>query len=233
MSASSCSSATAVTVTGSCGRAAGAGRLYAPAAVAGHFWRSPSTLAMGCSGGSPLARKMVLFGSLVFVGLTAGAAYVVWFDYDPSGMSPAFYAETMQHAIRVLTVPLPAIVVLGLIFTVLATFQARNDRQHSNQQSDTDLEYRVSTCKLGADRREMVAIPDCAARTPDLRVVSRELRRAHPHVRKRIAPGIGSGSTQFVAPTGTRGCGLRPADCRKARAKTRARIDEGQPDHPP
>ena len=128
MSASSCSSATAVTVTGSCGRAAGAGRLYAPAAVAGHFWRSPSTLAMGCSGGSPLARKMVLFGSLVFVGLTAGAAYVVWFDYDPSGVSPAFYAETMQHAIRVLTVPLPAIVVLGLIFTVLATFQARNDR---------------------------------------------------------------------------------------------------------
>ena len=75
-----------------------------------------------------MARKMVLFGSLLFVGLTAGAAYVVWFDYDPAGMSPSFYAEAMQHAIRVLTVPLPAIVVLGMLFTVVASFQARNDR---------------------------------------------------------------------------------------------------------
>lgn len=77
---------------------------------------------------SPLTRKMVLFGSLLFVGLTAGAAYVIWFDYDPSGMSPAFFAETMQHAIRALTVPLPTIVVLGLLFTVIASFQARSDR---------------------------------------------------------------------------------------------------------
>jgi hypothetical protein len=43
-------------------------------------------------------------------------------------MSPAFYAEKMQHAIRVLTIPLPTIVVLGLLFTIIASFQARGDR---------------------------------------------------------------------------------------------------------
>ena len=74
-----------------------------------------------------MIRKLVLFGSLLFVGLTAGAAYVVWFEYNPNAMSPAFYAETMQHAIRVLTIPLPVIVVLGLLFTVTASLQARND----------------------------------------------------------------------------------------------------------
>jgi len=78
--------------------------------------------------GMSLTRKVVLFGSLLFVGLTAGAAYVIWFDYNPSGMSPAFYAEKMQHAIRVLTIPLPTIVVLGLLFTIIASFQARGDR---------------------------------------------------------------------------------------------------------
>ena len=75
-----------------------------------------------------MAKRVVLFGSLLFVGLTAGAAYVVWFDYNPQGMSPAFYVEKIQHAIRVLTIPLPTIVVLGLIFTVIACFQARRDR---------------------------------------------------------------------------------------------------------
>lgn len=75
-----------------------------------------------------MAQKAMLFGSLLFVGLTAGSAYVVWFVYNPRGMSSAFYVENMQHAIRVLTVPLPAIVVLGLLFTMIASFQARNDR---------------------------------------------------------------------------------------------------------
>ena len=75
-----------------------------------------------------MIRKIILFGSLLFVGLTAGAAYVIWFDYNPDAMSPAFYAEKMQHAIRVLTIPLPTIVVLGLLFTVIASFQARRDR---------------------------------------------------------------------------------------------------------
>jgi anthrone oxygenase-like protein len=75
-----------------------------------------------------MIRKVFLFGSLLFVGLTAGAAYVIWFDYNPTGMSGAFYAEKMQHAIRVLTIPLPTIVVLGLVSTVIATFQARIER---------------------------------------------------------------------------------------------------------
>jgi len=74
-----------------------------------------------------MSRKIVLFGSLLFVGLTAGAAYVVWFDYNPAGMSSTFYVEHMQHAIRVLTIPLPTIVVLGLLFTAIASFQARRD----------------------------------------------------------------------------------------------------------
>jgi hypothetical protein len=74
-----------------------------------------------------MTRKVVLFGSLLFVGLTAGAAYVIWFDYNPNGMSPTFYAEKMQHAIRVLTIPLPTIVVLGLLFTIIASFQARKE----------------------------------------------------------------------------------------------------------
>ena len=75
-----------------------------------------------------MAQKIILFGSLMFVGLTAGSAYVVWFDYNPDGMSSAFYVEKMQHAIRVLTIPLPTIVILGLLFTAIASFQARNDR---------------------------------------------------------------------------------------------------------
>jgi len=75
-----------------------------------------------------MGRQVILFGSLLFVGLTAGAAYVVWFVYRPGGMSSAVYVENMQHAIRVLTIPLPTIVVLGLLFTAVASFQARNDR---------------------------------------------------------------------------------------------------------
>src|SRR5215467_8186784 len=75
-----------------------------------------------------MGRQIILFGSLLFVGLTAGAAYVVWFVYNPSGMSSAFYVENMQHSIRRLTIPLPTIVVLGLLVTAVASFQARHDR---------------------------------------------------------------------------------------------------------
>jgi len=75
----------------------------------------------------PMAQKIVLFGSLLFVGLTAGAAYVVWFDYNPAGMSSTFYVQHMQHAIHALTIPLPTIVLLGLLFTAVAAFQARKE----------------------------------------------------------------------------------------------------------
>ncbi|HKU25228.1 MAG TPA: DUF1772 domain-containing protein [Candidatus Sulfotelmatobacter sp.] len=80
----------------------------------------PQTLDMG--------RQLILFGSLLFVGLTAGAAFVVWFVYNPDGMTSAFYVENMHQSIRRLTIPLPTIVVLGLLFTAIASFQARNDR---------------------------------------------------------------------------------------------------------
>lgn len=75
-----------------------------------------------------MARRIILFAALFFVGLVAGAAFAIWFDYDPAGMSPAFYAEKMQHAIRVFTVPLPTVVILGLLFTIVSTFLARRDR---------------------------------------------------------------------------------------------------------
>ncbi len=75
-----------------------------------------------------MGQKTILFGSLLFVGLTAGSAYVVWFVYNPRGLTSAFYVENMQHAIRILTIPLPTIVVLGFLFTAIASFQARNDR---------------------------------------------------------------------------------------------------------
>ena len=74
-----------------------------------------------------MAGKIVLFLALLLVGLTAGAAVTVWLDSNPSGMSPGFYAEEMQHAIRVFMVPLNAIAVLGVFFTVVATFLARRD----------------------------------------------------------------------------------------------------------
>lgn len=75
-----------------------------------------------------MTRKFVLFAALFFVALVAGAAFAIWIDYNPTGMSPAFYVEKMQHAIRVFTIPLPAVVVLGVAFTVVSTFFARRDR---------------------------------------------------------------------------------------------------------
>ena len=75
-----------------------------------------------------MARKIVLFAALFFVALVAGAAFAIWIDYNPAGMSSAFYTEKMQHAIRVFTVPLPTVVVLGVLFTILSTFLARRER---------------------------------------------------------------------------------------------------------
>ncbi len=75
-----------------------------------------------------MARKFVLFAALFFVALVTGTAFAIWFDYNPSGMSPAFYTEKMQHAISVFTIPLPIVVMLGLFFTIVSTFLARRDR---------------------------------------------------------------------------------------------------------
>jgi uncharacterized membrane protein len=74
-----------------------------------------------------MVRKLVLFGALFFVALVAGAAFAIWIDYNPAGMSPAFYTETMQHAIRVFTVPLPTVVILGVFFTIASTVLARRE----------------------------------------------------------------------------------------------------------
>lgn len=75
-------------------------------------------------------RKFVLFVAVIFVALVAGAAFAIWFDYNPQGMSSAFYTEKMQHAIRTFTIPLPTIVVLGVLFTGISAFLARSERPH-------------------------------------------------------------------------------------------------------
>ncbi len=75
-----------------------------------------------------MIRGIVLFAALFFVALVAGAAFAIWIDYNPAGMSSAFYTEKMQHAIRVFTVPLPTVVILGALFTIVSTFLARHER---------------------------------------------------------------------------------------------------------
>jgi hypothetical protein len=63
-----------------------------------------------------MLRKVVLFLALFFVALTSGAAFAVWLDSSPFGLSPNFYAEKMQHAIRVFTIPLNTVAILGVLF---------------------------------------------------------------------------------------------------------------------
>ena len=75
-----------------------------------------------------MLRRLVLFAALFFVALVAGAAFAIWIDYNPAGMSPAFYTQKMQHAIRVFTIPLPAVVILGVLFTLGSTILARGER---------------------------------------------------------------------------------------------------------
>ena len=87
-----------------------------------------------------MARRIALFAALFFVALVAGAAFAIWIDYNPAGMSQTFYAEKMQHAIRVFTIPLPTVVILGVLFTITSTFLARRDR------SDFYLLVAASVC---------------------------------------------------------------------------------------
>lgn len=75
-----------------------------------------------------MVRKLVLFLALFFVGLTSGAAFAVWLDSSPSGLAASFYAELMQHAIRIFTIPLNTVAILGVLFTVASTILARRDR---------------------------------------------------------------------------------------------------------
>jgi uncharacterized membrane protein len=75
-----------------------------------------------------VTRTTILFASLLFVALAAGGAYVVSFNYYPSGMSSAFYVETMQHGIRTIGPPLFVALNLGMLFTIVSAFLARRDR---------------------------------------------------------------------------------------------------------
>ena len=75
-----------------------------------------------------MARSVVLFFALLFTALVAGGAFVIWIEYNPSGMSAAAYVEGMQHAIRVFTVPLPTTVILSVLFCAASAFFARRER---------------------------------------------------------------------------------------------------------
>ena len=75
-----------------------------------------------------MVRAVMLFFALLFTALVAGGAFVVWIEYNPSGMSAATYVAGMQHAIRVFTIPLPATVILSLLFCAASAFLARRER---------------------------------------------------------------------------------------------------------
>ena len=75
-----------------------------------------------------MARRFVLGVALFFMAQISGASIVVWLDNNPAGLSPGFFIEKIQHSIRVLTVPLPALAAVGLLFTLAATIQARRER---------------------------------------------------------------------------------------------------------
>jgi uncharacterized membrane protein len=75
-----------------------------------------------------MTRGIVLFTALFFTALVAGGAFIIWIDYNPTGMSATFYVEKMQHAIRVFTTPLPTIVILSVLSTAASAFLARRER---------------------------------------------------------------------------------------------------------
>ncbi len=78
--------------------------------------------------GTSTGRKIIFFGAALFNSLVAGAAFAIWIDYKPANMSASFYTEKMQHAIRVFTIPLPILVVLGVVFAIGALIVARKER---------------------------------------------------------------------------------------------------------
>ena len=75
-----------------------------------------------------MARRFVLGVALFFIAQISGASIVVWLDNNPAGVLPSFFIQKIQHSIRILTVPLPALAVVGLSFTVASTIQARRER---------------------------------------------------------------------------------------------------------
>jgi hypothetical protein len=74
-----------------------------------------------------MVRRTVQFFALFFVALTSGAAFCIWLDSNPFRLSPSFYAEMMQHAIRAFTIALNIIAISGVILTLILTFLVRRD----------------------------------------------------------------------------------------------------------
>jgi hypothetical protein len=66
--------------------------------------------------------------ALMFAALTVGGQYVVLWDHDPTGMSAPFYTEKMQHAIRVIGLPLFSVQCGAALLTMASAFLARRDR---------------------------------------------------------------------------------------------------------
>lgn len=78
--------------------------------------------------GENMSRKVILFAALLFAGLIAGGQYVVLWDYHPAQMSPAFYTEKMQHAIRHIGFPLFSVQITASIFAIISSILFRRTR---------------------------------------------------------------------------------------------------------
>ena len=75
-----------------------------------------------------MTRRLILFGAILFAGLIAGGQYLVWWDYNPAGVSPAFYTEKIQFAIRVIGLPLFSVQITTAVLTLASTVLARRRR---------------------------------------------------------------------------------------------------------
>jgi hypothetical protein len=75
-----------------------------------------------------MGRKLVLISATLFAGLIAGGQYLVWWDYNPAGVSPSFYTEKIQYAIRVIGLPLFSVQITTAILTVVSLILARRLR---------------------------------------------------------------------------------------------------------
>ena len=75
-----------------------------------------------------MARRLMLFAAVLFAGLIAGGQYLVWWDYNPAGMSPEFYAAKIQYAIRVIGLPLFSVQIATAVFTVISAILLRRER---------------------------------------------------------------------------------------------------------
>ena len=75
-----------------------------------------------------MTRKLILFGAVLFAGLIAGGQYLVWWDYNPAGVSPSFYTEKIQFAIRVIGLPLFSVQITTAFLTLASAVLARRRR---------------------------------------------------------------------------------------------------------